>query len=282
MHTINNQDQLNFILSNEIIDSAIDLYKDNRILLNGHYFVIDCQNKLFQSYSNIIFIGKNNTKVKLTNHDIEYPAEFDGDNIDDISEIPVFSKTFCIRFENVYITSDVFMEISFEDEEEFKSWKNVRVDVSNIRVVLEDIENAKFFKLLNGFNVRGIMKKGDHIVVDRGIYTHHGIYVGNNDIIHYSGEPGIKGIVTYISLEDFAKDDTFWVYEHDDMLPSEDIIRRAKSQLNADDYHLIFNNCEHFAHWCCTGIKWSNQVIFGPILGNLANDGDAQKYKLQR
>ena len=79
MHTINNQDQLNFILSNEITDSDIDLYKDNRILLNGHYFVIDCQNKLFQTYPNIIFMGKSNTKVKLTNQDIAYPAEFDCD-----------------------------------------------------------------------------------------------------------------------------------------------------------------------------------------------------------
>ena len=123
MHTINNQDQLNFLLANEITHSDIDLYKDNRILLNGQYFVIDCQNKLFQSFSNIIFIGKNNTKVKLKNHDIEYPAEFDGDNIDDISEMPVFSKTFCIRFENIYITSDVFTEISFEDEESLNSGK---------------------------------------------------------------------------------------------------------------------------------------------------------------
>lgn len=30
-------------------------------------------------------------------------------------------------------------------------------------------------------------KKGDHLKSSRGLYTHHGIYVGDGNVIHYSG-----------------------------------------------------------------------------------------------
>lgn len=35
---------------------------------------------------------------------------------------------------------------------------------------------------------------------------------------------------------------------------------RARSRLREDKYNLIFNNCEHFAVWCKTGISESSQV----------------------
>ncbi|TPG83737.1 lecithin retinol acyltransferase family protein [Pseudomonas mandelii] len=28
---------------------------------------------------------------------------------------------------------------------------------------------------------------GSHLIVGRGLYTHHGIYVGQDHVIHYSG-----------------------------------------------------------------------------------------------
>lgn len=31
------------------------------------------------------------------------------------------------------------------------------------------------------------IKKGTHLVSNRGLYTHHGLYIGNNKVIHYSG-----------------------------------------------------------------------------------------------
>ncbi len=36
--------------------------------------------------------------------------------------------------------------------------------------------------------------------------------------------------------------------------------QRADSLLNNADYDLLENNCEHFATWCVTGEKESNQV----------------------
>lgn len=48
---------------------------------------------------------------------------------------------------------------------------------------------------------------GFHLIVGRGLYTHHGIYVGHDQVIHYSGiASGInKGCVELTSLEVFAQ-----------------------------------------------------------------------------
>jgi len=37
-------------------------------------------------------------------------------------------------------------------------------------------------------------------------------------------------------------------------------LRRAMSRLGEQNYNLLFNNCEHFAHWCKTGRHRSEQV----------------------
>ena len=44
---------------------------------------------------------------------------------------------------------------------------------------------------------------------------------------------------------------------------------RALSRLGENKYNLIFNNCEHFAIWCKTGISESYQVekVVGMVAG---------------
>jgi hypothetical protein len=37
-------------------------------------------------------------------------------------------------------------------------------------------------------------------------------------------------------------------------------LRRAMGRLGEQNYNLLFNNCEHFAHWCKTGRHRSSQV----------------------
>ena len=56
-----------------------------------------------------------------------------------------------------------------------------------------------------------------------------------------------------------------------DMLPSRNYPARKKSAMPMI-IHFNFNNCEHFAHLCCAD-KWRTNYI-GPILSNLANDGE--------
>ncbi len=40
----------------------------------------------------------------------------------------------------------------------------------------------------------------------------------------------------------------------------QETIQRAKSRLGETEYNLAFNNCEHFAIWCKTGLHQSHQV----------------------
>ncbi len=44
------------------------------------------------------------------------------------------------------------------------------------------------------------------------------------------------------------------------MFEPDAVVARAESRLGRRDFHLVFNNCEHFATWCKTGIADSEQV----------------------
>lgn len=98
---------------------------------------------------------------------------------------------------------------------------------------------------------------GMHVVAHRIGYQHHGIYIGDGQVVAYLLDTG----VTVCSWSTFADGDKVTVYEHDDALYSADeIVDRALDRVGEDDYNLVFNNCEHFANWCITGQAKSYQV----------------------
>lgn len=110
------------------------------------------------------------------------------------------------------------------------------------------------------------LQSGLHLMVSRGLYTHHGIYIGDNQVIHYAGfaEAFKKGAIEQTSLERFIGGvDNFQVVNYpsyQNIYSPEEIVHRAQSCLGEDDYNLFFNNCEHFACWCVTGKSRSEQV----------------------
>ncbi len=58
-------------------------------------------------------------------------------------------------------------------------------------------------------------------------------------------------------------------------------VERAKSRVGEDEYSLIFNNCEHFALWCKTGLRESSQVddFWKSFwINQFSRIGDSQKY----
>lgn len=104
---------------------------------------------------------------------------------------------------------------------------------------------------------------GSHLIVGRGIYTHHGIYVGHDQVIHYSGmASGIsKGCVELTSLEVFSQGKTIKVKTYrKSPFTGPQICERAKSKIGENRYNILFNNCEHFATWCVTGKHSSEQA----------------------
>jgi hypothetical protein len=132
-----------------------------------------------------------------------------------------------------------------------------------------------------------------------GIYSHHGIDCGDGQIIHF-GAPNWRARrnISQVSLADFARGDDILVRDysrffqamedkvgimHDPLKTagvelnkfldsvrghsvvdidhsSDAVIERAKNRIGEKNFHVLFNNCEHFASWCVTGISNSEQI----------------------
>lgn len=115
-------------------------------------------------------------------------------------------------------------------------------------------------------------KHGDHIRVQRsGIYLHHGVYVSNDEVIHFTGTDGdsvldwSKCEVICTDLAQFLRGGTVEVKiytddELNDLYPVEHIVDYARACLGDKGYNLAFNNCEHFANVCTLGRFRSRQV----------------------
>ena len=103
------------------------------------------------------------------------------------------------------------------------------------------------------------MGQGDHIYIDFGTYTHHGIDCGDGTAIHYTGER-LRGIITRTSIAEFSCSQQISIKQYGNSDLPEIVIMRAESRLGENEYNLIFNNCEHFAAWCKTGKHESEQV----------------------
>ena len=115
--------------------------------------------------------------------------------------------------------------------------------------------------------------KGDHIRVKRcgGLYAHHGIYVSDEEVIHFTGI-GDDSVLDWsqcrvikTSLAQFLAGGTLEVKDYtddefSDLYSVEQIVRYARFCLGDSGYHLIFNNCEHFANACTFGSYRSPQV----------------------
>jgi len=104
---------------------------------------------------------------------------------------------------------------------------------------------------------------GSHLKTPRLGYTHHGIYVGNYKVVHYAGlADGLNSApVEETTIEKFLNGKNYKVIPHPNKTYSnEDIVKRAYSRIGENDYGLIGNNCEHFAHWCIYGVDTSQQV----------------------
>jgi hypothetical protein len=105
------------------------------------------------------------------------------------------------------------------------------------------------------------MARGDHLYVQRGRhYTHHGIDCGDGTVIHHVGPRGPMRHLGRTSMASFAAGATVQVRAHVPRLDPETTVRHAESRVGSRDYHLVRNNCEHFATWCCTGRAASSQV----------------------
>ena len=104
--------------------------------------------------------------------------------------------------------------------------------------------------------------------MNRGIYKHYGVYVGNDTVVHFSGGEGFelsakRACIRKTSLENFRKNDEIQIETRCcESYSRKETVMRALGAVGTEKgkYALPWNNCEHFANWCRYGEKRSSQV----------------------
>ncbi|XP_039044503.1 uncharacterized protein LOC120183993 [Hibiscus syriacus] len=151
------------------------------------------------------------------------------------------------------------------------------------------------------------LEAGDHIYCQRMklIYDHHGIYVGNDMVIHLRGKRKkfkessscnkcgykrfINGEIAKVCIDCFLEGETVQIYDYG--VPSIDFFFRQNGTCSClpskpphevittaiyflekgyDNYDMIFNNCEDFAVYCKTGTSAAGTQATGRIINGVA------------
>ncbi|MEM8736006.1 MAG: lecithin retinol acyltransferase family protein, partial [Planctomycetota bacterium] len=120
------------------------------------------------------------------------------------------------------------------------------------------------------------MARGEHIYVQSSLnglpFQHHGIDMGDGSVIHLAPASGARVTISDTSgeftvrrdsLDDFCRGEQPIVFEHVDARDAELICQEAEARLGESGYHLLENNCEHFATDCATGRHESHQIEMG-------------------
>ena len=104
---------------------------------------------------------------------------------------------------------------------------------------------------------------GAHLVTSSRGYTHHGIYVGRGMVVHYAGLSRRlhSGPVEEVTLPRFSLGRPIGISRDREATYSpQEIVRRARTRLGENSYHVLRNNGEHFCNWCISGRSRSIQV----------------------
>jgi len=137
-------------------------------------------------------------------------------------------------------------------------------------VTTEQIFGNRLVAYQYAFQSRAVRLLGDeeppvgaHLVTPWRGFAHHGIYLGGGRIIHYNARVYrfARRPVEETGMREFAEGRPVFVVNHSESVDAADeVIRRARSRVGEDRYHLLENNCEHLVEWCLHGVARSFQV----------------------
>lgn len=118
-----------------------------------------------------------------------------------------------------------------------------------------------------------LLAVGAHVVVDREVYLHHALYLGEGLVIEND-----SGGVRIRSLAESTGRDDYWIGGDRDLhrpalFCGAEAASRARLRLGEDRYHRFENNCEHFVNWALNGHHRCGPTPTG--LGWLFASGDA-------
>lgn len=116
----------------------------------------------------------------------------------------------------------------------------------------------------------GELTPGAQVRVRRSGYYHHGIYIGNGEIVHFDGSPADQGTdaaavrVRRTGMEEFLRGGLpeLRIYgraERKMLRAPDEIAAAALSAVGRGGYDYRTNNCEHFSNECAFGEHYSRQ-----------------------
>lgn len=120
--------------------------------------------------------------------------------------------------------------------------------------------------------ILGEPKSGDMIRVKAGTVHHYGVFVSDSEVIQFGLAPNARPNVKDSDIEVLSTDiDTFMQGQFLEVAQfdrkekkthptSTEAVTAARSRLGEKGYHILYNNCEHFAYACVTGKPYSEQV----------------------
>ena len=97
---------------------------------------------------------------------------------------------------------------------------------------------------------------GCHLVTPRIGYQHHGLFIGNEQVIHFTSRSQIE----IVSLSEFTDGNGYSIQKFHSKFSRQEIVDRAFSRLGDSNYNVIFSNCEHFVSWCIHDKSISKQI----------------------
>ncbi|XP_076355015.1 phospholipase A and acyltransferase 2-like [Tachypleus tridentatus] len=152
---------------------------------------------------------------------------------------------------------------------------------------------------LTAFLPAGSLKNievGDIIEIDRIVYAHWALYVGDGSVVHVCGPnnedfvPNDHAVVKIARLEQVAGFNGVRI--NNKVVPAKDrglkcllpnqVIKRAFENLNKEvPYNFLSRNCEHYVTEWKYGIGWSDQAsVTINVMKSLSKDYDAHQNHL--
>lgn len=115
------------------------------------------------------------------------------------------------------------------------------------------------------------LEKGDHIRVKRQYYFHHGVYIGDGMVIHFTGEQNDSimdpknVLVRKTTIEFFANGSIVekakpGFFEKRFVKNVDTIVHDAENAVGEGEYDFLHNNCEDFANRICYTKNLTSQV----------------------
>jgi hypothetical protein len=116
-----------------------------------------------------------------------------------------------------------------------------------------------------------IVQPGNHVRVNRGLFYHHGIYMGVREgtpVVAELAKPSEGGVVRLVTWATFTRGGAVEIVDHPNGLPLHAVVENVRRAPRWRKYDLFDWNCEHFATWCSTHVVRSEQVR--TIVGGVA------------